>query len=457
LGHVSESSSTTNNNKRRKRRLANEQPNNSSSSSSNNNNNNDDDTPKLKFHLFGDGTEEEEEQLHSSRSLLWLHRTSDALQFLNKKAKKNWFVLGMFIALSLAALFPSFGRNGGQLHAEVLTKIIISFIFFTSGLCLPLRELRNAASLYKLHAFIQVFNLLFAPLVMLLFALLLRLPVFHFEVLLLEGLVVLSCLPTTVGSSVLFTKNAYGNVAAAVFNSTLGNLLGIFVSPLLIFLLNNRAIPFVGTTPTASQYNDVNGVGLETARSGGNLLMETLLVTRELCLTVFLPLLGGQSMRHLVPSWVVTGPPWGTMSSCGILIIVYSVFCDAFNVPTSSIATNHILSIALLVIAYHFILVSLCWISSDISWFGFDGADRVAALYCGTQKTMALGIGLISTIYSREPKEKLIYLLLPLLFYHPTQMLVSGFSTSPLGNWMKEKEKEKEKQARQVNHPLDTS
>lgn len=55
--------------------------------------------------------------------------------------------------------------------------------------------------------------------------------------LLLDGLVVLACLPTTVSMCVMMTTAMKGNASACVFNSTLGNFVGILVTPLTILLL----------------------------------------------------------------------------------------------------------------------------------------------------------------------------------------------------------------------------
>ena len=54
--------------------------------------------------------------------------------------------------------------------------------------------------------------------------------------LLLSGLLFLTLLPSTVQSSIAFTAIARGNVAAAVCSASLSNLLGIFLTPLLVVL-----------------------------------------------------------------------------------------------------------------------------------------------------------------------------------------------------------------------------
>ena len=60
----------------------------------------------------------------------------------------------------------------------------------------------------------------------------------------------MSCLPTTVNMCVVLTQSAGGSVASALFNAVLGNLLGIFATPLLIF-------HFLGTSHISVPYLSV--------------------------------------------------------------------------------------------------------------------------------------------------------------------------------------------------------
>ena len=82
---------------------------------------------------------------------------------------------------------------------------------------------------------VQIFNLAFVPLVI--YGLVSALYLTPLDDKLLKGLLISSCLPTTVSMCVVLTKTAGGNDAAAIFNAAFGNLLGIFVTPLLILLL----------------------------------------------------------------------------------------------------------------------------------------------------------------------------------------------------------------------------
>jgi sodium/bile acid cotransporter 7 len=53
-----------------------------------------------------------------------------------------------------------------------------------------------------------------------------------------------------------------------------------------------------------------------------------------------------------------------------------------------------------------------------------DRGDRIAAAFCAPQKTIAAGIPLAKAIFGSHPGLGLI--LLPVLLYHPLQLIVCG-------------------------------
>ena len=154
------------------------------------------------------------------------------LQWLDKR----FFLVGMVAAIALAAAYPNAGAKGGALQSRVTSGwVAVCIIFFLSGWSLKTRELVKAALYCKLNSVVQIFNLAFVPLVI--YGLVSALYLTPLDDKLLKGLLISSCLPTTVSMCVVLTKTAGGNDAAAIFNAAFGNLLGIFVTPLLILLL----------------------------------------------------------------------------------------------------------------------------------------------------------------------------------------------------------------------------
>jgi predicted Na+-dependent transporter len=78
----------------------------------------------------------------------------------------------------------------------------------------------------------------------------------------------------------------------------------------------------------------------------------------------------------------------------------------------------------------HLILVALSYFGAVLLRISHE--DRVSVLYAAPQKTLAMGVPLLSLYFSGN-LELLGVAILPLLFYHPFQLLTAGvIKGSPL-------------------------
>lgn len=117
-------------------------------------------------------------------------------------------------------------------------------IFLLSGLSLQLSELKEAVSNYKLNGAVQLVTfgvwpfLVGLPLTKALRTFLPNL----LPPMLLDGLLILTCLPTTVNMCILLTSSSGGNVASSLCNAVISNLAGIFLTPALLFRFFGRSI-----------------------------------------------------------------------------------------------------------------------------------------------------------------------------------------------------------------------
>ena len=139
-------------------------------------------------------------------------------------AKANYFLLGMFACVFVAAAYPSIGANGGPLKPEVtINKLAVRLMFLISGLSLPLDDLRSAVTNVGANALIQFFVFGFAGLVTAfgIAPALTALGIMSPQ--LVNGLIVLACLPTTIGTGVALT-NAAGGVILCIKISCLINI-----------------------------------------------------------------------------------------------------------------------------------------------------------------------------------------------------------------------------------------
>ena len=163
---------------------------------------------------------------------------------------KNFFLAGMLTSVLFAKVAPSAGRNGGLIRPELfIGNLGVTLIFFLSGLSLETSELTKAATNFKLNSLIQLVIFGAWPLFLglpLVWSLRTFLPNL-IPPALVDGLLILTCLPTTVNMNIMLSSAGGGNVATSIINSVLSNMGGIFVTPALLlrFFGTEISLPFV--------------------------------------------------------------------------------------------------------------------------------------------------------------------------------------------------------------------
>lgn len=309
------------------------------------------------------------------------------------KFKPDWFLLGMVLATILAWAYPEPGAAGGWMHPELVTKGGVALIFFLHGLVLSFAALRAGALNWRLHGVVQACTFLLFPLLGLAITALLAARVAP-ELNL--GVFFLCALPSTVSSSIAMTSVARGNVAGAVFNATLSSLLGIVLTPLWV----------AWAMQTSGE-----------ARPIGPVIV-------DLLQWLVLPLALGQLARPWLGAWAVRHKSRiGLVDRFTILLLVYTSMCDSFaqGVWTGQGAGQ--LLVLFLVCAALFALVMVLTSLASRA-LGFSREDRIAAMFCGSKKTLASGVPMAKLIFGAHPGIGLI--LLPIMVYHPLQLIVCG-------------------------------
>ncbi|MCX6937394.1 MAG: bile acid:sodium symporter [Verrucomicrobia bacterium] len=303
----------------------------------------------------------------------------------------DWFIYGLALAAGLAWLFPAPGAHGGWLHPELLTKAGVALIFFLNGAGISFAALRAGALRWKLHTVVQVCTFLVFPLIGLA-----GLAVFKRWLPgdLGLGFFYLCALPSTVSSSVALTAAARGNVPAAVFNATLSSLLGVVLTPLWV------------------------GVVLKT--SGEVMPMGKVLL--DLFRWLVLPLMIGQLCRPLLAAWITKNKALvSKIDRVTILLLVYTSFCD--SVVAGVWSGQGVSTLAWTVAGatgLFFLVMNL--VNAVSRRLGFNEEDRIAAVFCGSKKTLASGVPMAQLIFGAHPGMGLI--LLPIMIYHPLQLII---------------------------------
>jgi sodium/bile acid cotransporter 7 len=311
----------------------------------------------------------------------------------------DWFLVGLCVAVALAFVAPQPGAHGGWLHAEILNKVGVALIFFLHGAALSFAALKAGTLRWPLHLVVQGTTFLLFPLIGLGLRALLG---GWLSPELVLGVFFLTALPSTVSSSVALTAAARGNVPAAVFNATFSNLLGVFATPLWLASVLNTA-----------------GNSMPVGK-----------VILDLMLWLVLPLALGQLLRPLLAGPISRRKKYVSLVDRGtILLLVYTSFCDSV---VRGIWSLQDIGAAAATLAL--CLVLLVAVIATVNVFsralGFATADRITAVFCGSKKTLASGVPMAQLIFHGHPQLSLI--LLPLLIYHPLQLVVCGWLA---GRW----------------------
>jgi sodium/bile acid cotransporter 7 len=324
---------------------------------------------------------------------------SDRIARVKEYANKNFFLVGMFVAVALARLAPALGRNGGILRPELfIGRYGVTFIFLLSGLSLELSQLSKAASNVNLNFLIQLATFGAWPF-------LVGVPLKyvignHFPLLipsaLVDGLLILTCLPTTVNMCVILSSAAGGNTASALWNAIMSNLGGIFFTPALLFR-------FFGT----------------------NIHLPFLEMLIKLCNKVLVPVAIGQALRATPAKSFYSkhSRRFKRLQELVLLSILWNAFCTAIS-KGLGLNLRHGLALATVLPALHIASLAILFKFFSLPAFNFSRRDVVSGMFCASQKTLAFGLPLIQTIFEGNPN--LAMYCAPLMFIHPLQLTIGS-------------------------------
>lgn len=301
----------------------------------------------------------------------------------------------MIAGVLLASLLPVRGVAAAALDAATLAAIFS--LFFLHGVRLPREALVSGLTDWRLHAAILASTYLVFPVAGLALANL-------FPALLSPelwaGMLFLCALPSTVQSSIAFTSMARGNVAGAVAAAAGSNLLGVFLTPLLVGLL-------------------LSAQGTQVSFSG----------IWKIVATLFLPFILGHALRPLLFPLIAGRPRLTTFVDKGtILLAVYGAFSAArveglwSRIPPVDIAA--VIGLCLVLLAL--ILAATVAIGR---LGGFSPESRAAILFCGSVKSLASGVPMARILF---PGAAAGYVILPVMLFHSFQLIVCAWIAARL-------------------------
>ncbi len=298
------------------------------------------------------------------------------------------FTLAMLVTVALASFFPAHGA--GTAFFEALTTAAIALLFFLHGAKLSREAILAGIGHWRLHVLVLCSTFVVFPLL----GLVLRPLLSHLTTPeLYLGILYLCVLPATVQSAIAFTSMARGNISAAICSASLSTLLGVFITPVLVQLI---VLPGAGAGSTLDS------------------------IVRIL-LQLMAPFLAGHLLRPWIGEWVRQRAKTLKFVDQGCsLLVVFRAFSAAVienlwgQISLWDFAGLLITCLVVLGLA----LGTTTWLARRL---GFNKADEITIVFCGSKKSLASGIPMAKVLFAPQVVGAIV---LPLMLFHQVQLMV---------------------------------
>ncbi|WP_395397464.1 bile acid:sodium symporter family protein [Novosphingobium sp. BL-8A] len=309
------------------------------------------------------------------------------LSTIHSRLRVDPYLLLLIGTVALAALLPATGSATGVVDLAV--NLAVALLFLLYGARLKPEAIWAGLSHWRLQSLIFASTYVLFPIIGIVMALILR---GHLPNDIVTGLLFLCLLPSTVQSSIAFTSIARGNVPGALCSASLSNMLGVFLTPILV----SQLLP---------------------AASGGF----SLKALEDIALQILLPFIIGQVLRPWIGEWLTRHALLTSIVDRGsVLVVVYAAFSAGMvagiwhQLSPESIAVVLLINLAVLAL----VIVVTTWASRALA---FSKEDEIAIVFCGSKKSMAGGIPMAAILF---PGHAIGLIVLPLMLFHQAQLFV---------------------------------
>lgn len=298
-------------------------------------------------------------------------------------------------ATALAVLLPATGD--ARSAAQIVSNAAIFVLFLVNGMRIARGEI--ARGLVNLRYFVPLLAWIFGVMAMIGLGFM-QLAELALPPLVALGFLYFGCLPSTVQSATSYTSLAGGNVALSVVGAALVNIAGVFITaPLFALLGGGEAVE----------------IGYETIARIGVILV--------------LPFVIGQAVQGWTRDWIVERKARIAWLDRGVIgIAVYVAFSGAVEQGIAGMFGAAQWAVLFgLVSAFLAIAIAGAWLAGGA--LGLARADRIAFLFAGSQKSVAIGAPMAAILFAPEMAG---FVIAPLLLYHLLQLVVAATLASRL-------------------------
>ncbi|BES84931.1 bile acid:sodium symporter [Pectobacterium araliae] len=298
------------------------------------------------------------------------------------------FLLVLILVVVTASILPAHGI--AKVFFENLTTAAIALLFFMHGAKLSREAISAGMGHWRLHLVVFASTFILFPLLGMGMSLLS--PIVLTPTLYL-GFLYLCALPATVQSAIAYTSMAGGNVAAAICSASASSILGVFLSPILVGLLMQT-----------------QGGETDTLHAIGSIIMQ-----------LMVPFVIGHLSRPLIAKWVERHRKLINITDrSSILLVVYVAFSEAVVEGIWGQINGWSL---LAVVGCSMVLLTIVLVVNTLAArkLGFNTADEITIVFCGSKKSLANGIPMANVLF---PAATVGAMVLPLMIFHQIQLMV---------------------------------
>jgi sodium/bile acid cotransporter 7 len=302
---------------------------------------------------------------------------------------REWYTIAIFGMVVIASFLP-IGGDSAEIFG-IATDLMIALLFFLHGAKLSRDVVIAGMVHWRLHLFVLATTFVVFPILGLIVV---SMPGLTTPVLGM-GILFLCVLPSTVQSSIAFTSIAEGNVPAAICSASASNILGMFLTPVLVGLLFHS--------------------------QGGGFSVEAL---EGILLQLLAPFVAGQLVQPLLSGWLARHKPLTQIVDRGsILMVVYAAFSEAvIGGIWHKLSAGDL--VVVLVIDAVLLAIVLAFTYYASGWLGFRREDRITITFCGSKKSLASGAPMANVIFAGQDVGSIV---LPLMIFHQIQLMVCAW------------------------------
>ena len=289
----------------------------------------------------------------------------------------------------LALVLPAAGE--ARATATTVSNVGIFVLFLVNGMRIRRSEIAKGLANWRYFGPLMLFVFGAMTLIGLAFG---KLAAPWLPPLVAVGFVYLGCLPSTVQSATSYTSLANGNVALSVVGAALINIAGVLVSAPLFAAVGGGAVGDMG--------------------SGAIVRIVLILV---------LPFAIGQAVQdRFIDKLIAHKATAAWLDRAVIGIAVYVAFSGAVEQGLATMFSGaDWLALVVLVLAMLGLALGSAWGTAGL--LGMPRPDRIAFLFAGSQKSVAIGAPLAAILF---PPASAGFVIAPLLLYHLAQLVLAA-------------------------------